>query len=252
MALAGVASAEIGRTETLWTMQFGTDINTTNNDDYIVTGSYAPTSVSGVNGKTGDNYVTTVGTNGSQAVIKWDNGTGMSWSEDNWEFEVVFTLPSGFKAGNEWPAIVEITTDRSNSRGSNYGVRISPYVTDSNKLNLDGHVGGKTTTTYTLSTDTEYTATLSFYEGVLTMKLDGDVVVTATSFPNDLTGIIKDTPEKAAIKQICLGGRQDNSAAVQVNIHSMSAYKIGVVPEPTTATLSLLALCGLAARRRRK
>jgi hypothetical protein len=29
-------------------------------------------------------------------------------------------------------------------------------------------------------------------------------------------------------------------------------YVTAIIPEPTTATLSLLALCGLAARRRRK
>jgi hypothetical protein len=29
-------------------------------------------------------------------------------------------------------------------------------------------------------------------------------------------------------------------------------YRVEYIPEPTTATLSLLALCGLAARRRRR
>lgn len=35
-------------------------------------------------------------------------------------------------------------------------------------------------------------------------------------------------------------------------VTTISITKAGVIPEPTTATLSLLALCGLAARRRRK
>ena len=252
MALAGGASAAVvGRTETLWTMTFGTDIDGTN--DYLCTGSYAPTSVTGVNGQTGDDYVSTTGENDSQATILFEDGTGMSWSEDNWEFEVVFTLPAGFTQLSDWPAIVELTTLKKETNGANYGVRISPYVTVSNELHLDGHLDSNSTTlnSYKLATDKEYIATLSFYDDVLTLKLDGNVVVEATSFSDDLTKLINGK-NTADIKQFCLGGRQDGSGEMQVNIHSMSAYKIGVIPEPATATLSLLALAGLAARRRRR
>ena len=64
-----------------------------------------------------------------------------------------------------------------------------------------------------------------------------------------------------AISKIYLGGwsASDNSR-LQYTLDSLSVYNgamsadevAKLVPEPTTATLSLLALCGLAARRRRK
>ena len=52
------------------------------------------------------------------------------------------------------------------------------------------------------------------------------------------------------LKYIELGG--SNGTADSGQFGTVSSLSLYVVPEPTTATLSLLALCGLAARRRRK
>lgn len=73
-----------------------------------------------------------------------------------------------------------------------------------------------------------------------------DDVVAATATLNDaVTGEIAD---------ILLGGGGGDSAgvpnyAITSTIHNISMSKI--IPEPATVTLSLLALAGLAARRRR-
>jgi MYXO-CTERM domain-containing protein len=52
------------------------------------------------------------------------------------------------------------------------------------------------------------------------------------------------------INNITLGGDTAGNYKLNSVVHSISMGAI--VPEPATATLSLLALCGLAARRRRK
>ncbi|MBR5214139.1 MAG: PEP-CTERM sorting domain-containing protein [Akkermansia sp.] len=44
----------------------------------------------------------------------------------------------------------------------------------------------------------------------------------------------------------------DGSGSLALNLTTNDSYKAAMVPEPATATLSLLALAGLAARRRRK
>ena len=62
----------------------------------------------------------------------------------------------------------------------------------------------------------------------------------------DVTIILKDSVTGASV------GYQTNSLSVNVGSNSVSIGGSLNVPEPTTTTLSLLALVGLAARRRRK
>ncbi len=249
LALAGVASAAVvGRTETLWTMSFGTDIGEsyTENEvtlkhDYLVTGSYKPSNVWDVDGLTGTDYVATNGSD-KRVHIRWANGSGLSFDE-NWEVEIVFTLPTGYKSNSNYPALLALTKEAEN--GVYYGIRLSPYQTDNNNLRLDGYFtseAGVVENKY-LDTDKKYTATITSYEGAITLKLDGEVVQTRK---------LSDKLDSGDVYEMTLGGRPESGSdgRIGARIYSVSAYK--VVPEPTTATLSLLALAGLAARRRRK
>lgn len=93
---------------------------------------------------------------------------------------------------------------------------------------------------------------------------DADFAEWYTSTPMTITGKFKDGVEATAyvISGTCdqadgdttYGGLVffNNSVAQQVRLAEIPAGGEPAVPEPTTATLSLLALAGLAARRRRK
>ena len=106
---------------------------------------------------------------------------------------------------------------------------------------------------------------------ILTMQAnDDDTASKATLYYNGATvcsATITDTAGKTAwrdkdLAYFTIGGRlRDTGSLTQMAITNVQLYN-GVlsdsqiaslsVPEPTTATLSLLALCGLAARRRRR
>ncbi len=68
-----------------------------------------------------------------------------------------------------------------------------------------------------------------------------------------------DTSFQLGSEHLTLGAKQHVTLSIQVEKAQSAGTFVGisgatfsVIPEPTTATLSLLALCGLAARRRRK
>ncbi len=88
-----------------------------------------------------------------------------------------------------------------------------------------------------------YTVTLT--------KIGKDVTV-AVDGKESAHGVLADTVS-GNITDIVLGGDQNNNYKINEVVHSAS-YSVltPAVPEPTTATLSLLALAGLAARRRRR
>ena len=63
---------------------------------------------------------------------------------------------------------------------------------------------------------------------------------------------IGDAYLEQTIDKFALGGRIGGKNGNNANVTVYGASLTKIVPEPTTATLSLLALAGLAARRRRK
>lgn len=108
-------------------------------------------------------------------------------------------------------------------------------------------------------------ATLSFYEGPeynasITMVANGSTAaegVTITLQMGDKSIGISTTEALTGsfVDMVAAGGKGGNStvAVTAVRTHkTVAESKDDAVPEPTTATLSLLALAGLAARRRRK
>ena len=83
--------------------------------------------------------------------------------------------------------------------------------------------------------------------------------ITLTKIGNSVSaavdGVVSSTGTinySGVINNITLGGDTNGYYKLNSVVHSISMSSITVVPEPATATLSLLALAGLAARRRRK
>ena len=91
---------------------------------------------------------------------------------------------------------------------------------------------------------------------------DADFAAWYTSTPMTITGKFKDNVEATAyvISETCdqtdgdttYGGLVFFNNRVAQTVLDAETFPGAVVPEPATATLSLLALAGLAARRRRK
>ena len=108
------------------------------------------------------------------------------------------------------------------------------------------------------STTTVSTLTITFSNSVFNMYLNGGLVATGTpnsDMMNDNISSVIDTISFGA-----WAGGSDNGLLKEY-VHSFAIYEGAMtaaevralmVPEPTTATLSLLALAGLAARRRRR
>lgn len=234
-ALSGIAFSAPERGDRIWEITFGTDIDGTNGYKVVNYGdiTYTPTSVWDVSGYTGKDYVSTNGDD-KRVHTQWNNGCGLTW-DDNFEFEIVFALPNNFSTNSYWPVLAELS-------GNGSSVRFGPYTQQQNNLYVDGVNITKlpVEAPLTLTTGVKHTATLTVYEGGITLKLDGQIAQTAT---------LADTAS-GNIVNITLGGNSLGDYRLAENVYSISAYK--VVPEPTSATLSLLALAGLATRRRRK
>ena len=102
-----------------------------------------------------------------------------------------------------------------------------------------------------------YTLTFTFKKDEFAMYLNGSLLGTGTP-NNEMT----DAVAKQTVTSIAFGGWAAGSDNGKLNEKvsyfaiydgAMTAAEVAtLVPEPTTATLSLLALAGLAARRRRK
>ena len=157
------------------------------------------------------------------------------WSKD-FELTMALTLTgNSITAGN----ITEVkagTTDKW----------LTLVVDGEGALTLVGSSISDVNSVGTVTTGTEYTLTLTKIDTAVTITL-GDASVTATL--NNYSG---------TINNIALGGITGGGDRVPVLVSELKMSSVTVnpsapaVPEPTTATLSLLALAGLAARRRRK
>ena len=126
-----------------------------------------------------------------------------------------------------------------------------------NNVNMSYPEGTNGSLSSVTGTENFYTITLTYTQSAFTMYLNGELWATGT--PN--SGMT-DTMAAQTITSIAFGSWAGNSGngTLKEDIASFAIYKgamtasevAALVPEPTTATLSLLALAGLAARRRRK
>ena len=229
MAMAGAAFGADYTTETAWTLNFGNEY--TNGFQWSAKAGYSygtPWDIVAVEGGSQTN---------SNDRVHMASGKFGSWDED-FQFAITLTLGETISAG-AWPVFGEIA-------GSGTALRVGPYPSVNNTVAVDGSL-----------TKTEGTNNL------VSVAPGGTYTVTLTKIGKDVTvavdgketghGVLADTVS-GNITDIMFGGRQTENTTNSINevVHSASYSVLTAVPEPTTATLSLLALAGLAARRRRK
>lgn len=233
MALAGMACAADYTVENSWTVNFGSEYS----NGYQITGS-----VESID-NTWDIVAVTGGsqTSGEKRVHLRDSEFG-NWTDD-FQFSITLTLGETISASNGWPVFAEIG-------GSNTFVRFGPYTNDGNYVSIDGDLTKNDALldrTFSVAGGETYTVTLTKIGTDLTLAVDGR---------NVAFGTLADTVS-GNITEVVLGGDHNNNYKINSTVHSVSygivtSAESPVVPEPATATLSLLALAGLAARRRRK
>ncbi len=232
LALAGVAFGADYTAETVWSLDFGSEY--TNGFQWTAKDGYSygtPWDIVAVEGGTR--------TNGSKRVYM-AGGLFGSWDE-NFVFTMSVTLGDTISASNSLPVFAELS-------GANGSLRFGPYTTLENKVGLDGSQGSIVkgdNNLVAVSPGGTYTLEFTKIGRVVTIAVDG--VVSGTATLNDgVTGNITD---------VMLGGDKNGDYKINEIVHSASMSILTpapAVPEPTTTTLSLLALAGLAARRRRK
>lgn len=229
MAMSGVSFASDYTTEALWTADFGAQY----------TGGYTTTLTSPGTFWDAEKLATDGGAQTkADGRIHMADGNYGNWNTD-FEFTMTLTLTgSSFTAGH----ISEL-------KASSTGDWLCLGVTANGNLTLTGNEISAATSTGSVALGAEYSFTLTKIGTVLTLTA-GDTSVSATLNSTDAyTG---------TINNITLGGNTGGNNRVPVLVESIAMSSVTLVPEspavpePTTATLSLLALAGLAARRRRK
>lgn len=244
MALAGVAVAD--NPSVVWDMDFLSTGVTLTTAEGVTT-----TLASGVGASIIKNGAITL--NNNSFTFNQTAGN-LSYAD---EFTLVATLQLGNPQPGSWPAIFGLGED------SSWCWKPSFY-TATNTFNLDKdgftdkvdetykNTGG---ITYTLPTED------GVYGDVITLALQNDGNGKLTLFVDgNVAGYTTITSEaeygsNKLIKTFTFGARNGGGNKSNIILHDVqfvSGLTTSIIPEPTTATLSLLALAGLAARRRRK
>ena len=207
---------------------------------------------SSVNVETGDMWV-----DGANGVTKLDlTGAGLTFADG---FTVHMQVKGIANSGGNTPFGLFSVATAGNSYAALAGVRtdVAGYPAT---FCYDGSVNKITTTQVSGTTDNTVLAsdvftyvTVTMAEGAFNFYMNGELVATASK-----TGLMD-----GEITSLGLGGWAGGSAnsildytlgSLAVYDGAMSAAEVKglIIPEPATATLSLLALAGLAARRRRR
>ncbi len=236
MALAGVAMAQDYTVTESWAIDFGTEFQ----GGYEITGTL---NNKGTFWDVSDYAVAGGVTTASNHRPHLAGGVYGSW-DDDFQFSITLTLGENISASNGWPVFASLA-------GNGKALRFGPYTNAGNYVSLDGDLskdGDNQNFTTTVEGGGTYTITLTKIGTSLTLAVDGQDVSFGT-LNDGVSGNITD---------ISLGGDTGSSYRINETVHSISYGLVTVtpstpsVPEPATATLSLLALAGLAARRRRK
>ena len=215
--------------EEVWSIDFGSEYGT-GTDAYELTGTLAN------KGTFWDMVEVEGGVQTSSAKrVHLAGGVYGSWDED-FQFSMSLTLGNAdgvISASNNWPVFGEIG-------GSGAYVRFGPYTAMENKVALDGDLTkDNNNNLVAVEAGKTYTITLTKIGTNVVVAVDG-VATGYGTLADSVTGNITD---------VVLGGDRNGNYKINQVVHNISWSKI--VPEPATATLSLLALAGLAARRRR-
>ena len=143
------------------------------------------------------------------------------------------------------------------------------FAYDGSTTNVDAGSYSSTINTEKAEVDTPVTLTLTVDDNQLAWYIDGDLSYSSTTKDSktasgntvDITGYREQTLTTLAIGAWVGATKHGHMTGKVYDLSiyngAMTALEVknlvtGSVPEPTTATLSLLALAGLAARRRRK
>ena len=229
IALIAMASAAFGAdytAETIWTLDFGSEY--TNGYSFVAEEGY---SIS----QTWDIVAVNGGNQSSQSKRAHLRGVFGSWDTD-FVLTLNVTLGESLYDGSKWPVFAEIGDSSTN-------LRFGPYQDVNNTVAMDGSLTKGTNNLVSVEAGGTYTITLTKIGNDVTLAVDG----VDTGY-----GTINATGN---ITNFTLGGAQSGYYKINEVVHSASMAVLTpvtpAVPEPATATLSLLALAGLAARRRR-
>ena len=230
IALMAMASAAFGAdytAETIWTLDFGSEY--TNGFQWTAEEGYSY-------GTPWDIVAVTDGaqTSGSKRV-HMAGGIFGSWDTD-FVFTLNVTLGESISASNAWPVFGE-------AAGNGTALRFGPYTNLNNAVGIDGTLTKGEGNLVSVEAGGTYTITLTKIGNDVTVAVDG-VATAYGTLADSVTGNVTD---------IVLGGDKNNNYKINSVVHSASwaVLTTPAIPEPATATLSLLALAGLAARRRR-
>ncbi len=180
------------------------------------------------------------------------SGDDLVLSKDSWTLQ--FTI-SDFNPEGTYPTVVTFSAG-----DNNYAFLWSNQTNDGIRWGLAGNGNmnseNEGATYYNISTDEPHVFTLTATGGTsIDFYIDGKKVTTGTySF--------RGAYANRQLQVLDFGSKGDDSRKRAATFSDIAFYKgaytpaelaaSDAVPEPTTATLSLLALAGLAARRRRK
>lgn len=210
-------------TETIWTLNFGNGYT----NGYEIVGDLNSI------GTVWDVVAVDGGTQTGTKRIHLQDGNFGDWSGD-FEFSMTLTLGTPITASNNWPVFFELS-------GNGTALRVGPYVADGNKVDIDGNLSKNSEMAATVAPGGTYTITLTKIGTDVFAAVNG--VVSSTGTVGEISG---------TVDNVFFGGANYDAYKMNSVVHSVSWSSVTAVPEPTTATLSLLALAGLAARRRRK
>lgn len=171
------------------------------------------------------------------------------------EFTLLAKVQLGASQPGSWPAIFGLGETNAWAWKPSYYVNTGTFVLDKDGFAnvVDESNKGVGKVSYTLPTegygDIVTIALQNNGKGTLTLLVDGKVagyttITSATEYGSN-----------KLIKNFTFGARNDGGNKSNIILHDaqfVSGLATQIVPEPATATLSLLALAGLAVRRRRK
>ena len=221
----------------------------------------------GVTLKVAEGVTTTLGANvgadiiSNGAITLNNNSFTFDQTAGNLSYANEFTLVAKVQLGNpqpgDWPAIFGLGEDASWCWKPSYYVQAGIFNLDKDGFGgvVDETNKGSGSIAYTLpTTEGSYgdIVTLALQNngaGTLTLLVDGQTagyttITKASDFGSD-----------KLIKKFTFGARNGGGNKANLILHDaqfVSGLTTQIIPEPATATLSLLALAGLAARRRRK
>lgn len=238
-ALAGLAAA--ASPELVWDMDFQTDGISLKMAPGVATNLAAGTGAGNI-----ENGALTL----SHNRIVFNQTEGMLSYADS--FSLVASFKMNSITNNDYPIIFGLGESTSWNWKAAYYVNDSMFVLDKDGFSnlvdeTDKKVGG-----VTYAPDENGVVTLALTnngEGLLSLYVNGELAgKTQITSENEYSS-------SKQIKMFSLGGRltsgNNTSDVTFYDVQFIKGISTALIPEPATATLSLLALCGLAARRRR-